>query len=404
MGEPTLESVAVINYTATRDYAAMLPELAGRLHVFSQNAVAGDTSGFATYEVIENSEEIPYAELRIRQLARHTPISRILTDNEYDLERAAHLRDDLGLPGQSGASALAFRDKLVMKQTARQAVPVPAFAPLERFADLLAFIEEHAYPVVVKPVKLAGSRDVSVLRDEADLVAFAHRPWREDLMVEDFVPGQIFAVDAVISEGYRFVSASRYLRDCLGVLEGRHNGHLLLHPEDPFAIRLAEFLDQVLSAFEVPPVGAYHLEVFHTPDDGLVLCEIASRIAGSRLPALTRATYGLDLHTAWFRLSCGLPVDPPPATPPALLHGSVSITPQGRAVRAPGRPPFPWVHEYTVNEGLALGAHPSSSSAYLCFAIVSGRDFAEVEARVQEVEDWIMANLVPVDRTGSDDL
>ncbi|MFJ9412647.1 acetyl-CoA carboxylase biotin carboxylase subunit family protein [Streptomyces sp. NPDC101227] len=388
-----MTNIAVINYGPQLDYAAILPELAGVLHVFSHHELK-NTEGLARYEYVADCESVPYAELMIRRLARQRPFTHLVTDNEYDLERAARIREDLGIPGgQSPASALSFRDKVVMKEVAGQAVATARFARLESIVDLTGFIEKCGYPVVVKPVKQGGSRDIVVLRSEDDLLAFSRRHWREDLMAEEFIEGRMYHVDAVLADGYRFVASSRYLRSCLGVFSGQNNGSLQLRPDDPFARRLEEFLDRVLGAFDTPDVSAYHLEVFHTPDDELVLCEIASRVGGDRIPALTRATYGVDLHTAVLRQSCGLPAAPPPTAPPAEVHGSVSILPQGRPVRAPGRPPFPWVCHYEVNERLAPGAVTLYSASHLCFVIVRGADTAEVEDRLLQAEAWLMANL-----------
>ncbi|MET7451365.1 ATP-grasp domain-containing protein [Streptomyces sp. NPDC005574] len=390
-----MTNVAVINYSPKSDYAAMLPELAGALHVFSHHELAG-TESFAHYEHVPDCEFVPYAELRIRQLAHDKQFTHLITDNEYDLERAARIREDLKIPGQSAAGALSFRDKAVMKQVAGRTVPTARFARLETIVDLTDFIAAHAYPVVVKPVKQGGSRDISVLRGEEDLLAFSRRHWREDLMVEEFVQGQMYHVDAVLAPGYRFVAGSRYVRSCLGVFSGQNNGSIQLHPENAFARRLEEFFDRVLDAFDTPDVSAYHLEVFHTPDDELVLCEIASRVGGDRIPALTRLTYGVDLHASWLRQSCGLPVDPPPATAPAQVHGSLSILPQGRPVRAPRRPPFAWVRHYEVNDQLAPDAVAQNSTSFLCFVIVAGRDLDEVEQRLLTAENWLMEHLEEV--------
>ncbi|MFF4849138.1 acetyl-CoA carboxylase biotin carboxylase subunit family protein [Streptomyces sp. NPDC001194] len=390
-----MTDVAIINYGAQHDYPAMLHELAGGLHVYSHNPLA-HTAGLGSYEHVQDCEFVPYAELRIRQLARTRRFAHVITDNEYDLERAARIREDLGIPGQSARSARQFRDKVVMKQTAGRTVATPRYARLKTIVDLTRFIAENDYPVVVKPVSQGGSRDIVVLRDEDDLMEFSRRHWREDLMVEDFVEGEIYHVDAILAPGYRFVASSRYLRDCLGVLSGRNNGSLQLDPAGKPAQRLEEFLDRVLEAFDTPEVGAYHLEVFRTPEDELVLCEIASRVGGSRIPALTRLTYGVDLHATWLRLSCGLPVDPAPTAPPAELRGSIGIVPQGRPVRAPRTLPFDWVEHYQVNEQLAPGATAQNSTSNLCFALVRGADTAEVEQRLLQVEEWILDNLTEV--------
>lgn len=383
-----MSAIAVVNYGAQNDYVRMLPERAADLIVFSHNDLK-HTEGLGSYEHVPDCEFVPYAELAIRQRANQTTFSHVLTDNEYDLERVARIRSQLGLPGQSEKSAASFRDKLLMKKVASKTVAVPRFAGLDNFGDLLSFIEAHGYPVVVKPRKQGGSRDISVLHDHAELTAFSRRHWRDDLMVEQFVDGPVLHVDAVLADGYRFVATSRYLRTPLGVLAGVNNGSLQLHPSEQTAKDLEAFFDEVLGAFELPPVAAYHLEVFQTATDEFVLCEIASRVGGARIPAITRATYDLDLLTTWLRLSCGLSVSPAPLEPPDLVHGAVAIVPPGRAVHPPARPPFEWVTDYQVNQQLQAGALAQNSTSHVCYAIVCGADSTELEQRLLEVERWL---------------
>ncbi|MBE8517358.1 hypothetical protein ILP97_07535 [Amycolatopsis sp. H6(2020)] len=387
--------IAVVNYGPANDYAEMLPEHAAGLHVFSHHDLA-DTTRLGYYEYVPDCEFVPYAELMIRRLAQDEPFDFVVTDNEYDLERVARIRQYLGLPGQTPESALSFRDKVVMKEVAGKRVRTPKFAPLNTVVDLLDFIAANAYPVVVKPRKQGGSRDIVVLRDEDDLFAFSRQHWRDDLMAEEFVEGHIYHVDAVLADGYRFVSCARYLRSCLGVLSGENNGSIQLGANDPVAGELEAFLDEVLAAFETPPSCAYHLEVFRTPDGELLLCEIASRAGGARIPAITRATYDLDLLTTWLRLSCGLPVAPAPDRVPAKVHGAIAVVPPGRPVRAPEKLPFDWVVHYEVNTKLKPDAVALNSTSNLCFAVVEGSGLAEIEPRLLEVERYVLAHLEEV--------
>ena len=388
-----MTEIAVINYGPANNYAGMLPEVADHLYVFSHHQLE-NTAKFAHYEFVPDCEFVPYAELKVRQLANDIAFTHVVTNNEYDLERAGRLRDHLGLPGQSEASALSFRDKVVMKQLASAKVRTPQFAALDSIADLLDFIADHSYPVVVKPRKQGGSRDIVVIGDDDDLIAFSRRHWRDDLMIEEFVDGDVYHVDAIVAGGYRLVSCARYLRSCLGVMSGQNNGSIQLHPRERVAGELESFLDDVLAAFDRPATGAYHLEVFRTRSGELLLCEIASRVGGARIPAITRATYGVDLLTTWLRLSCGLPVEPAPSAWPSVLHAAVAIVPQGRPVRAPARPPFGWVTEYEVNSGLPQDAMPQNSTSNLCYAVVNGADSAELEQRLLEVEGWLLDNLI----------
>jgi biotin carboxylase len=273
-------------------------------------------------------------------------------------------------------------------------VRTPKFAGLGSIVDLVTFIADNSCPVVVKPRKQGGSRDIVVIRGHEDLMAFSRRHWRDDLMVEEFVEGDVYHVDAVLSDGYRFVSCSRYLRTCLAVMSGENNGSIQLHPDDEISVELEAFFDDVLAAFDAPDTCAYHLEVFRTPSGELALCEIASRVGGARIPAITRATYGIDLLTTWLRLSCGLPVAPVPSRTPEVLHAAVAIVPQGRPVRVPRTLPFDWVTHYEVNT--ASGATAQNSTSNLCHAIVKGPGPVELEQRLLEVENWVLDNLTEI--------
>lgn len=389
----------VINGGPSNDYAEMLPELAADMVVFTQYPLPAPER-YAHYEQVASCEAVPYAELAALRMAaspvRPVSFTHVLTDNEYDLERAGRIRDRLGIPGQSEASARAFRDKALMKDVAAHGVDVPAYARLDTFPDLLEFIAAHGYPVVVKPVSQGGARDITVLRSESDLTRFSSRVWRLDLMVEEFVQGEVYHLDAVIAPGFRFVSAGRYYTGCLEVLSGANNGSVLLHPYEPMAERLSDFLDALLKVLPAPEVGAYHLEVFHTLDDRLLLCEIASRVGGARIPQLIRRTYGIDLKETWYRLATGLPLRAEPIEVPDVVHGELAITPRtGRVIAVPEVPPYDWVREHV--RALTPGDYspgPVHSSSHVCWTIVSGAESTQLMDRLHECEGWLQRHLV----------
>ncbi|UGY91702.1 ATP-grasp domain-containing protein [Streptomyces gobiensis] len=388
----------VINGGSSNDYADMLPELAAGMVVFTQNPLPAPER-YAHYEHVADCESAPYTELAALRMASDptNPISfeHVLTDNEYGLERAGRIRDRLDIPGQSEASARVFRDKALMKDVAAHGVSVPAFARLDTFPDLLEFIAERDYPVVVKPVCQGGARDIAVLRCEEDLTEFSTCRWRDDLMVEEFVPGEVYHLEAVIAPDFRFIATGRYYTSCLEVFSGANSGSVLLHPREPMAARLADFFDTLLKVLPAPDVGAYHLEVFHTLDDRLLLCEVASRVGGARIPQLIRHTYGIDLKETWFRLATGLPLRAEPVEAPVVVHGEISMTPRaGRVVAVPGPPPFDWVAEHVRT--LTPGDHssgPVHSASNVCWTIVSGTDSSQLMDRLHECEGWLDVHL-----------
>jgi len=129
---------------------------------------------------------------------------------------AAHVADVLGLRGNPPAAAEASRNKLASRRAlARAGLPVPAFATVPLAAAATA-LPEVAYPVVLKPLALSGSRGVMRADSRPALVAALRRlralletpevaserdPLHGDALIESFVPGREYAVEGVLTAG-----------------------------------------------------------------------------------------------------------------------------------------------------------------------------------------------------------
>ncbi|GHB30167.1 hypothetical protein GCM10010331_15690 [Streptomyces xanthochromogenes] len=59
----------------------------------------------ARYEHVEICESVSHAELTIWRLAREERFTSMVGDTEYDVERAARMREGVGIPGQPVTSA-----------------------------------------------------------------------------------------------------------------------------------------------------------------------------------------------------------------------------------------------------------------------------------------------------------
>ena len=69
--------------------------------------------------------------LGISHLARSRRIDRIVPLDDFDLEKAAAVREHLRVPGMGESQTRFFRDKLAMRGRASQSgIPVPVFVPL----------------------------------------------------------------------------------------------------------------------------------------------------------------------------------------------------------------------------------------------------------------------------------
>jgi hypothetical protein len=323
---------------------------------------------------------------------RHRPIA-VLARGEVDVLRAARLREACDLPGQRPDSARCFRDKRAMKERLRAAgVPVARFAVLDSALDLHHLIEECGYPVVVKPRAGSGSVDTTVVRDEAEALALLRDgPWY-GFLAEEFVPGPMYHVDGLVVDGrVVFACASRYVNDCLAWQGDRFMGSVVLDA-GPLEDRLVDFAERVLAAMPALDHATFHAELFHTPDDRLVLCEIASRTGGGCINRAIAAARGVDLDREWARVQCGLAPELPAAA--ARPAAGFTLIPPRRGIlhRLPGEPPPPWVCHQRLDGVLGRQYRGGEKSGHFLAAyVVTGDSEATVAARVGEVAAWFDA-------------
>jgi biotin carboxylase len=156
--------------------------------------------------------------LAVALLARPAgTVDAILAIDDSGALVAARAAERLGLPHNDPTSALAARDKFVMRERlAAGGVSVPAFRrfPGTRDPDAVAAEVEQAigYPAVVKPTRLSGSRGVIRANDAAELsAAFArtvrllvedgHAPDETELIVEEYLPGVEVALEGLLTGG-----------------------------------------------------------------------------------------------------------------------------------------------------------------------------------------------------------
>ena len=146
----------------------------------------------------------------IAAFSREKPVQAILSVDDSATVLAALASERLGLPHNSAESALAARNKFVMRRLmAKAGVPVPQFRLFEMTDDPAQVAAEVAYPCVVKPLLLSGSRGVMRANDPLEftqvferlarmLRTFNQAPGSAQILVEDFIPGFEVAVEGIL--------------------------------------------------------------------------------------------------------------------------------------------------------------------------------------------------------------
>ncbi|MBT2445527.1 hypothetical protein J7F03_00115 [Streptomyces sp. ISL-43] len=363
--------------------------------------VPAGPGGYRHLEVVDTFDDEELLDRLARDLAHEYRVTRVIAHHEADLIRAAALREEFGLPGQLPAEVLPFRDKVLMKRKLAAAGIAVAPHTVPGTADAVrAFAAEHGLPLVFKARDGFGSiglRIVGTGQELEERLAEDFAPGaapREDLLLEAYVPGRMCHVDGVVAGG-RTVMAwpSQYQYDLSSFqADGGARVDLTLDPSDPLTPRLLELAEVALGALGGPADYAFHAEVFHTPDDRLVVCEVAARPAGARIRDVLTAVFGVHPVELASRAHAGLRLpalkeagDGWERLEPVRMAGQVLMMRRPGTVRGiPLTPEEPWVEFYGVfaEPGEVL-AEAAISSDFLAAAVLSAPSREECERRLR---------------------
>ncbi|EYF04825.1 ATP-grasp domain-containing protein [Chondromyces apiculatus] len=253
---------------------------------------------FTDWRAVENA---------VCYLARTRDFSRIAPLDDYDVELVAHLREHLRIPGMGETTARYFRDKLAMRARARdRGINVPEFIHVLNHDRIRRFCREVPAPWLLKPRAEASSVGIRKLQREEDIWPIVEELGDKQpaYLIERMIPGDVFHVDAIISERkVVFAEVHRYRKP---LLEVTHSGGI-------FASRTVErgseverkILDTHRQVVEQMSFvrGVMHAEYILGRDDGKVyFLETAARVGGAHIVDLVQASTGINLWREWARV------------------------------------------------------------------------------------------------------
>ncbi|MFD3257785.1 acetyl-CoA carboxylase biotin carboxylase subunit family protein [Paenibacillus lentus] len=384
--------IVFLNRSKSFPFKSWVPEITEKLTLFTQHDIP-EEDGYDFVFKKESLDQDALMEWQLMELSERHPVKAVVCHSEYDLLRAAKLREYFRLPGQNTESALAYRNKVIMKDWARKAdIEVAHYREITTPADIAAFIRQYGYPVVIKPIDGGGSRHTSVLRDSEECRSFLEKGMPPGMMIESFVEGEMYHVDGLMHRGEMlFSSVSRYVNGCLSFYSGTSLGSVILNSDPSLVKRLQREAERTLHALPAAPVVAFHAEYFLTKDNRILLCEIASRTGGARVVDANEAAFGFHLNREWIRLQCGLDAESENVRENAGRTAGWLIVPPGQGIlrSIPANTPFEWVVSYVpaLREGEQMTGAASSVDHMASF-VVEGADEREVEARIMELDRW----------------
>ena len=240
-------------------------------------------------------------------MARGRRFDRVVALDEFDLEQAAEIREHMRIPGMGTTTAGCYRDKLAMRVIAQGlGFLVPEFCRVLNYDELREYMERVPAPWLLKPRREASALGIRRIEEPEQL-------WRilDDLgdeqshyLLEQFVPGEIFHVDSIVSESeVKFQVAHQYGRPPMQVM---HEGGVFTTRTVDRESRDARELT-ALNASLAPSLGMVrgvtHAEYIRAHADGrYYFLEIAARVGGAFIADLVEAATGVNLWREWARL------------------------------------------------------------------------------------------------------
>lgn len=264
-------------------------------------------------EAIDQMEFIPTlddldAVLRmVNDIGRVRRIDRVAALDDFDVEHAALVREHLRLPGMSYSTARRFRDKLAMRVAAKDAhITVPEFVHTLHGHEIDRFADRVPPPWILKPRGEAGAIGIKKIESKEELwpalEALGDRhPY---FLLEQFVPGDIYHVDSIITESEVVFSVpSKYGRPPFDVA---HSGGLFttstLPKDSGDAQALVALNRDIVTSLRLVR-GVTHTEFIRAHEGGrFYFLETASRVGGANIGDLVEAATGVNLWAEWARI------------------------------------------------------------------------------------------------------
>jgi hypothetical protein len=235
---------------------------------------------------------------------RNHKIDRIVALDDFDVEKAAHLREHFRIPGMGQTTARHFRDKLAMRMKAAEAgIKVPAFVGLFNDDDINAFANSVQYPCVIKPRGEASTTGIKKVWNAQELWDVVHSlsDRRHEYLVEQFRPGHVYHVDSLSMGGkIIFTRASKYLATPMEVAHGGgvFRSCTVAYGSDEEK-SLLDTNEKVMKAFGMQ-YSASHSEFIKCKETGeIYFLETASRVGGAHLADMVEASSGVNLWKEW---------------------------------------------------------------------------------------------------------
>lgn len=310
--------VCISCYYKGYDFMEELHRLGNKVILITSNSLKHKNWPWhAIDDVYYMSEEKPsvwnlkHLEKGFSYLMQKVKVDAVIALDDYDVEKAAMIRECFRIPGMGQTTHRYFRDKLAMREKAKNSgINVPEFTAIFNDHDVQCFVDQVPAPWVLKPRSEASATGIKKIKSQEELWK-AIRSLGEErhlFLLESFKPGDVFHVDSLTYNGdVIFTSSSMYLAPPMQVSHegGVFRTRTLGRYSEEFK-KLDQLNRQLLKEFGLKN-GATHSEFIRGNEDGKwYFLETSSRVGGAHIPDLVEASTGINIWKEWAKMEDGL--------------------------------------------------------------------------------------------------
>lgn len=243
----------------------------------------------------------------IAYIMREHKFDLIVALDDYDVERVAHIREEFRMAGMGQTTARHFRDKLAMRVQAQDSgLLVPPFADVFNNQTVKNYMDKVPAPWVLKPRSAASAIGIKKIHSADQLwqILDSLGDRRFQYLLEQFVPGDVFHVDALTNQDkVLFSRAHQYMNTPMEVAHegGVFRSHTMTYGSDEEKA-LQAMNEAVLKSFGLRR-GASHTEFIKAHADGrLYFLETSARVGGANIVEMVEASSGINLWAEWAKI------------------------------------------------------------------------------------------------------
>jgi len=271
------------------------------------------------HPVIAHADEVLVTETNdpaaLIEFLRPYSFDGVITVCDYYIDTVREVAKAFSLPCPFPDTVELVRNKYRMRESLDQAkLANPLYRITRSWEETKAAAEEIGYPLVAKPVDLASSAFVNLIRNPDELhtaykaldafsLNFRDQERDRRILLEAFMQGTEVSVESVCYDGYihtlgitdKSVTGTPYFIE---------NGHMFpAKVDEQTAQEVRQFVEQALHAVGFDH-GIAHTEVMLTAN-GPRIVEINPRTAGNYIVELVKHVTGLDLLEVFVDLALG---------------------------------------------------------------------------------------------------